>query len=468
MHGKTVWACSMTSLAVICTTLSAAEFRAADPLPPASRWIPAEAVFVVEVSRPGALLDLAFEPTLVEAITSLPAYQEQAAQPGFQQFRQVVRFLEISLDTPWPAGVRKLVGGGVTLAVSADGGALLIVDAKDAQMLQRLHEILLGFAKNQAEKQEQPGRFAPLLEAVSRDPAVLLGLDAAANRKAQPNEQPARTIIEVYSLGPGHASEADLRSAARAFTGWFVLRGRLRYIEREHDTGTKRFLGEEGDLDADDVVRILLKQPAVSRLLVRKLYRRLIRETEEPGDALLAPLVESFRKDYDVASLVETMLRSNLFFSPAAYRRRIKSPVEFALGIVRDLEGMVSTTQLGQDLAALGQNLYHPPTVRGWRGGRYWINRATLIGRGNLAAALLLGSEPYGEKLDPAAIAGKHGFAEFQPAARFLLKLFLQGDIEADVGESLLKDAAANGGDLSHRLRRLARAIATLPEFHLA
>ncbi|HUT12135.1 MAG TPA: DUF1800 domain-containing protein [Thermoguttaceae bacterium] len=332
----------------------------------------------------------------------------------------------------------------------------------------RVKNALLMHKHVQSLRSHALGRFAPLLQSVSRDPAVLLGLEAAANRKAQPNEQPARTIVEVYSLGPGHATEEDLRSAARAFTGWFVLRGQLRYIEREHDTGTKRFLGEEGDFDADAVVRILLGQPAVSRLLVRKLYRWLICETEESDDALLAPLVESFRKDYDVATLVETMLRSNLFFSPAAYRQRIKSPVEFALGIVRGLEGMVSTTQLGQDLAALGENLYHPPTVRGWRGGQYWINRATLIGRSNLAGALLSGSEPYGDKLDPAAIAKKHGFPDPEPAGRFLLDLFLQGDVEADVGDRLLRDVAAAGGDLSRRLRRLAGTIVTLPEFHLA
>ncbi|HUT12136.1 MAG TPA: DUF3352 domain-containing protein [Thermoguttaceae bacterium] len=155
MHRKMVWACGLVLLMVICPRASAA-----DSLPPANRWISPEAIFVVEVSQPEALLDLAFDPKMIEAVASLPAYQKQAEQPGFRQFLQVVRFLEMTLDTPWPTGVRKLVGGGVTLAASADGGALLIVDAQDAQMLQRLHEILLGFAKNQAEKQEQPGRVA--------------------------------------------------------------------------------------------------------------------------------------------------------------------------------------------------------------------------------------------------------------------------------------------------------------------
>ena len=187
---------------------------------------------------------------------------------------------------------------------------------------------------------------------------------------------------------------------------------------------------------------------------------------------LIAPLVESFAKDYDILKLVETMLRSNLFFSLAAYRRRIKCPVEFALGIVKTLEGVVSTTQLGQDLAGLGQNLYHPPTVKGWIGGRHWINSATLVGRHNLALALLRGSGPYADKLNPWAVAQRHGCSTLKSATRFLLDLFLQGDLDPDVYETVLKTAQAPAGigsdDPEGMLRRFAHLVVTLPEFHLA
>ena len=316
------------------------------------------------------------------------------------------------------------------------------------------------------------GRFEPLLGAVSHDPAVLLGLDGQANRKALPNENYARALLEHFSLGPGHYREEDVREAARALSGWFVLQGRLRYIPREHDSGVKKILGQQGDFQNDDVVRIVLAQPATPRLLVRKLYRWLISETDEPGDPLIAPLAESLAKDYDVAKLVETMLRSNLFFSPAAYRQRIKGPVEFALGIIRGLEGAVSTTQLGEDLAAVGQNLYYPPTVNGWPGGRHWINPFTVLGRSNLALALVAGSEPYGEKLDPLAVAKKHGHSTPDAAAAFLVDLFLQGDVEPNVRETLLetagRPAAPAGDDPAQQLRRLAHAVLTLPEFQMA
>ncbi|MHC4176228.1 MAG: DUF1800 domain-containing protein [Planctomycetota bacterium] len=312
------------------------------------------------------------------------------------------------------------------------------------------------------------GGFEPLLEGVSRDPATLLSLDCPANRKAQPNENYARALMERFSLGPGHYRQQDVREAARAFTGWFVLRSRLRYIAREHDSGVKKILGREGNFEGKDVVRIVLAQSAAPRLLVRKIYRWLISEMDEPADALIEPLAGSLAEGYDVSKLVATMLRSNLFFSPAARRRRIKGPVEFALGVIKGLEGMVPTAQLGQDLAALGQDLYHPPTVKGWPGGRRWINRSTLIARSNLAQALLAGAEPYGEKLDPLAVAKKHGHSDAESAGRFLLDLFLQGDVQADVAETLLKTAAPADSDPSGRLRRIAHAIVTLPEFQLA
>ena len=312
------------------------------------------------------------------------------------------------------------------------------------------------------------GRFQPLLEAVSRDPAMLVWVGADANHKALPNENYARSLMARFSLGLGNFSEDDIREAARAFTGWFVLRNELRFIPREHDSGPKKVLGREGNFDGDDVVRIVLEHPATPQFLVRKLYRWLISETHPPDDALVAPLAEAFAQEYDTGKLVETMLRSNLFFSPAAYRQRVKCPVEFALGIIRGLEATVPTARLGSDLAMLGQNLYHPPTVKGWEGGRYWINATTMVGRSNLAVALLSGSEPYGDKLDPLAVAGRYGHATPESAAQFLLDLFLQGDLEAGARDALLKTVAGSEGDASQRLRRFAHGVVTLPEFQLA
>jgi uncharacterized protein (DUF1800 family) len=316
------------------------------------------------------------------------------------------------------------------------------------------------------------GSFDSLLRAISRDLAMLVRLGADTNRKAAPNDSFVRPLMETFALGPGHFAEEDVREAARAFTGRFVLRGQLRDLPHEHDETVKHVLGQEGNFTADDIVRIVLEQPATAEMVVRKLYRWLICETEEPGETLIAPLAGSFAKDYNVSKLVETMLRSNRFFSQASYRQRVKCPVEFAIGIAKALEGMVSTTQLAQDIAGLGQDLCRPPTVKGWRGGQYWINTATVIGRHNLALAILHGKEPYGDKLNPWAVAQRHGYTTPESAARFLLELFVQGDLTPEVRDALLQNAqtpATDGdGGPGAALRHLAYAVATLPEYHLA
>jgi uncharacterized protein (DUF1800 family) len=316
------------------------------------------------------------------------------------------------------------------------------------------------------------GNFATLLKGVLHDPATFLSLDARANRMAQRSEHLARAVLEEFCLGPNGCSLEDVRETARAFTGWFVFGDELRLIPREHDEGVKRIFAEEGNWQIDDVVRIVLAQPATPRRLVRGLYRWLISETDEPNAQLITPLAEALAKDYDVAKLVETMLRSNLFFSAAAYRQRIKSPVEFALGVIRGMEELVPTAPLGSDLAALGQALGQPPTAKGWEGGRAWLNNFTLLGRSNMAQAILSGSGPYGAKVNPAAVAKKHGFSDCEAVARFLLDLYVQGDVDERLRELLLKEARASaeaaGSDPTAACRRIAHLVATLPECQLA
>lgn len=311
------------------------------------------------------------------------------------------------------------------------------------------------------------GSFPALVAKVSRDPAALLSLGAKASRRARPDEHFPRQLLCRYTVGAGRCSPRDLREAARAMTGWFVLRHRLRYFEREHDAGAKTILGRSGKLARDEAVEIAATHPAAARNVVRRLYRWFVSEADEPADELLAPLTASFARDFDVAALLATMLRSNLFFSAGALRRRIARPVEFAVGIVRGLEATVGAAPLAADLAALGEDLYSPPTRHGWAGGRAWTNRATLIGRSNLAASLLAPSGRYGGKLDPGAVARRRRGAGGQAAGRFLVDLFLQ---PADGGATFerLWRAGPPDGPPAERLRRFAHRVVTQPEFQLA
>jgi uncharacterized protein (DUF1800 family) len=264
------------------------------------------------------------------------------------------------------------------------------------------------------------GDYRALLAGLVHDTAMFATHNAKASRKIQPNPGLPNWLLEAHL---GAAAEPDLREAARAFTGWFIYNDELRYIEREHDAGTKKILGQEGNFAADDVTRLVLARPATAATLVRKLYRWLISETADPDAALLAPLVATYAKNYDTLALVETMLRSNLFFSPEAFRQRVKSPVEYALGVIMGLEASVATQPLASALAGLGQNLFQPPTNKGWAGGRDWLNPATAACRLKLAEALLR-SGPYIENLNLAAVAQKHS----QLAAAFFAKLYLQDE----------------------------------------
>ena len=319
---------------------------------------------------------------------------------------------------------------------------------------------------------EALGSFGAMLQAIPHDPAVLLCLGSATNRKSAPQHGLARALMHNYTLGPGLFCDADVEGASLAFTGWFVLRGKVKYIELEHDERAKLILGQQGNFDAANVIDILLKHPGTSKTIVRALYRWFISETEEPTEELIAPLAESFTVDYDIAKLTETILRSNLFFSPAAYRQRVKSPVDYAVGMARSLEALIPTQQIHKDLAGLGQRLYHPPTVEGFVGGRYWINDASLAGRHNLADAMLHGAEPYGNKLNPWAVAQRHQCASASSAAKFLVDLFLQDDLGREQRAALLDAAhgvAAPGADREDvTLRRFTHSLATLAEFNLA
>ena len=193
-------------------------------------------------------------------------------------------------------------------------------------------------------------------------------------------------------------------------------------------------------------MRIVLQQPATARNVVRRLYRWLISETDEPEAKLLEPLVAAFHKDYDIGRLVETMLRSNAFFSPPAYRQRVKSPVELALGMIRPLEGNVPTLRLGGDLAEAGQDLLRPPTVKGWLGGRYWLNPSAMIQRVQLAAAMLTPGGAYGAGTGPARGGPAARSSRTRPRRRSsCVDLLLGGDVPPEVRERLAKRAAGAG-----------------------
>ena len=325
------------------------------------------------------------------------------------------------------------------------------------------------------------GNFSALLREMSKDPAMLIWLDGRDSKKGNPNENYGRELMELFSLGIGNYTEKDVREAARSFTGWEIQGTAAVFNAARHDDGKKTVLGQTGKWNGDDVVRICLEQKSAPGFIVRKLYRFLISEDGAPPAELVEPLAEQFRKGgYDFGALVTTMLSSNLFFSETAYRKRIKPPVDFALGIVRGLEGHAGTSALVPVLEQLGQNVFNPPSVKGWDGGPTWLNGQTLLFRQNLALALTSTEDPrFGARTDPAALVRKHGKKSDDEILDFLLALFLQNDVPPESRERL-RDYQQKAhkqtvpvywtGDeaADHRIRALCHLVLTLPEYQLS
>src|SRR5207248_10558849 len=174
------------------------------------------------------------------------------------------------------------------------------------------------------------------------DPAMMVWLDTQASKKGMPNENYARELMELFSLGIGHYTEKDIREAARAFTGWTIENGKAVFKADQHDASAKTVLGQTGNWRGSDIVRICLDQKSSPYFICEKLYRFLVSETVPPTPELLEPLADQFRRsNYDFGAVVARVLRSNLFFSQTVYRTRVKAPVDFVLGIVHALEGHI-------------------------------------------------------------------------------------------------------------------------------
>ncbi len=228
------------------------------------------------------------------------------------------------------------------------------------------------------------GDFRKLLLASAQDPAMLAFLDAGVNVKGSPNENFAREIMELFTMGEGHYSETDIREAARAFTGWNYKGLEFHKIAAEHDAGSKTFLGRTGNFTGEDIITIILEQPATARFIATKIYRYYVRDAVSPDlqQALGDLLIE---KDYHIGNYLAALFTSKDFYAPASIGSRIKSPVELVVSTYRKtgIGDVPGVPDFNVTTGALGQQLMHPPTVAGWSYGNSWITPSLLFERGN-------------------------------------------------------------------------------------
>ena len=234
------------------------------------------------------------------------------------------------------------------------------------------------------------GNFRELMIGVAQDPAMLSFLDAGVNVKGSPNENFAREIMELFTMGPGNYTEFDIREGARAFTGWNFNSLEFVINSEDYDSGEKKFLGRVGNLNGVDVIDIILEQPVTAEFLASKIYKYFV--NENLSDVLRQNLGSSFRSmNYEIRPFLEMLFLSKDFYASENIGSRIKSPVEFVISTYKKLElsKVPGSPDFNLVTGALGQRLMHPPTVAGWSYGNSWITPSLLIERGNFALNLM-------------------------------------------------------------------------------
>jgi uncharacterized protein (DUF1800 family) len=347
-----------------------------------------------------------------------------------------------------------------------------------ATSLTKVESVTALAAQVETLRERALGDFAGLLDAMTADPAMLVWLDGGTSHRERPNENFAREFLELFALGQGAYSERDVREAARAFTGWVPEGGlrspgdsnpRFAFDDEAHDPGPKSFLGQTGDWKGADIVRITLAHPEAARHLAHKLYRAFVSEAPEPGPDLIEPLADVLRSNgYSVRRVMDVILRSRHFFSAATVRRRVKSPVEYTVGLLRVLEVPRPKVNLLAAAAACGRQgheLFAPPSVKGWDGGTAWLNSSTLLERLNWATDVVWGNADTDvPPFDPLAWAGAQGLAP-RDAAPALVALLLQNDLPPDARGLAL--AAGRDGS-PEGLRKALQRLLHCPEFQLA
>ncbi|WP_217603476.1 DUF1800 family protein [Chitinophaga sp. GbtcB8] len=259
----------------------------------------------------------------------------------------------------------------------------------------RTQNVLYNQQLLQVIRENALGNFGELLSAVSKTPAMLSFLNNQQNRKQHPNENFAREVMELFTMGRGNYTEKDIKEAARAFTGWgFDGSGQFVFRERIHDDGEKEVLGKRGNFNGDDMLKILLDNKQTAHYITAKIYRFFVNETTV-DDAKVAMLADKFyHSGYDIKSLMREIFMADWFYNEQHIGNRIKSPVELLVGLRRSIPMQFEKEEvmlLFQGI--LGQQLFYPPNVAGWPGGRSWIDSSSLMFRLRMPQVILYSQE---------------------------------------------------------------------------
>ncbi|WP_119320327.1 DUF1800 domain-containing protein [Capsulimonas corticalis] len=335
------------------------------------------------------------------------------------------------------------------------------------------------WGQNETFRANALGNFRTMLKAVSRDPAMLVWLDGADNRKGRPNENYGRELLELFTMGVhGGYTEQDVKEAARAFTGWRFDRdsSTFSFDAGQHDDGPKTFLGQTGNFNGDDIIDIVARHPSTAHFLCTKLFKFFISDTPTPADT--APFERVyFNSGYDVRAVVGAMLTSGAFYAPAAMYSKIKSPVEMVMTTVRTLDvPMSALNYLPGTLRSMGQDLFNPPNVKGWTEGQSWMNTMTLMERVNFINQVVreMGNRgEFSDKLHGAIARAGMPVNTPEAAVNALWTTFMPGRQPSVQTRAALTAYASNGwkpgeARFENKSSGLVRLILSAPEYQLA
>lgn len=348
-----------------------------------------------------------------------------------------------------------------------------------ATSMQKVRRADLMHAQNKLFRRYALGPFRSLVLGVAKDPAMLLFLDGNTNKKGKPNENFSRELLELFTMGPGHFTEKDVAETARAFTGWHASYSAFQFVAGQHDEGVKTILGETGNWNGEDVIDIVLRREATARFIATKLFEFFCHPN--PPEAVVAAMAdELLRSQYALKGVLRKLFLSRVFYSRAAWRALVKSPVELVVGAAREQDSKVNLMQFVRVLRNLGQDLFAPPTVKGWDGGAAWLTSALVLERVNFAMTLAHSrSVDDGSRIFPDLVCQRRALDTPDKVLAHYVSLCLQDDLPEETRQAL-RDYLTKGDDgkarpwthdyrsFNSKVRGLIHMLIASPEYQLA
>jgi uncharacterized protein (DUF1800 family) len=251
----------------------------------------------------------------------------------------------------------------------------------------KVKDVTLMAEQNTLFRKYALGNFKELVRAIGKDPAMMIWLDVNRNKKNKPNENYAREVMELFTLGIGHYTETDVKEAARAFTGWTYDKkeNKVGYNSKQHDNNSKTLLGEQGNLDADDAVDVIFRQKTLSTFLAMKLLNYFA--TDNPSESWIQKVAEHIVEKATIGEVLQELFLSDDFYDEKLRLSLIKTPADYVAGILKSFK-LTVTKGHAQAMRLMGQELYSPPDVAGWRGGASWLNTNSLLSRYQFAESI--------------------------------------------------------------------------------